>query len=428
MPLHSLEIFQGNLKSRTLEDYRKIKGSILKHGIVVPFFIWRDKSHNWVIDGTGRTETLVLMEEGESYIIPELPVVYIKAKDEADAKEILLKISSQYGKVSQKGYEDFIKGLDIDFEDLGLNVQPPRDIKEELGLLPEAPAKAVTRPGDIYTIGGHRLICGDCTIAETYQRLMGEERADLVFTDPPYGVSIGDKNKLLNKKDKGSRFRIMENIENDTLETEELEEVLFTAFSHMAAWMKDTAAYYITGPQGKNCLMMTEVLKKAGLPVKHQLIWCKSAPTFSMGRLDYDYQHESIFYGWKKTRKFYGMGKYRTSLWHYEKPQKCDLHPTMKPSGLVKNAIENSMEPLEKAEAALQNSTVKNSIILDVFAGSGSTLIAAQDCKRQSRLIEIDPHYCDVIVKRAIKAFPSLKATVEREGEAGDIAKQFFSD
>jgi len=422
----SLEIFQGNLKKRTVEDYRKIKSSILKHGIVAPLFVWQNNGHNWVIDGTGRIEALTWMD-GE-FVIPDLPVVYIRAKDEADAKEILLKISSQYGKVSQKGFEDFIKGLDIDFEDLGMNIRPPNNIREELGKTPQAPSQAITRLGDIYTIGPHRLICGDCTCAGTYQRLMGATRADMVFTDPPYGVAIGDKNKLLNEKDKGNHYRITENIENDDMGAETFKELLTRVFALMGEFMKDTAAYYITAPQGPNGLVIQLALKETGLPVRHQLIWCKNAPTFSMERLDYDYQHESILYGWKKTHVFYGMGKYQTSLWHYERPQKCNLHPTMKPPALIKNAIENSMEPLEKAENALQNSSVKHNIILDLFAGSGSTLIAAQDCKRQAMLIEIDPHYCDVIVKRAMQAFPALKVIRERDGTSQEITAGDFSD
>jgi len=402
----------------------------LKHGIVVPFFIWRNEGHNWVIDGTGRDETMLLMEK-EGIEIPELPVVFIECKDEADAKEILLKISSQFGKVSQKGFEDFIKGLEIDFDDLGLNIRPPNNIREELGQTPEVTAEAITKPGDVYTIGRHRLICGDCTAVGTYQKLLGAERAAMVFTDPPYGVSIGDKNRLLNEKKydgNGKKYQIEENIENDTLGAEELCDLLIEAFDRMQEFMQDTAAYYITAPQGFNGFMIQQALKAAGIPVRHQLIWCKSGPTFSMGRLDYDYQHEPILYGWKKTHNFYGMGMYTTSLWHYEKPLKNNLHPTMKPPAMIKNAIENSMEPLEKAENALQNASVKNDIILDIFAGSGSTLIAAQDCKRQARLIEVDPHYCDVIVKRAITAFPSLTVTRERDGQTQAVTAGDFSD
>ena len=396
----------------------------------MPLFVWKHDGHNWVIDGTGRIETLNLMKE-EGFSIPELPVVYIKAKNEADAKEILLKISSQYGKISQKGFEDFVKGLQIDFEDLGLNIKMPRDIREELGQLPEKPETAITQSGDIYNIGNHRLICGDSTDAETYIRLLGTDRADLLFTDPPYGVSIGDKNKLLLEHDKGNSIRIEEKIENDNINLDKLKTLLTSAFSLAHNYMKDTAAFYVTSPQGGDTgmmMMMMMMMQDAGLPARHIIIWCKNAPTFSLGRLDYDYQHEPILYGWKKTHNFYGMGKYTTSLWHYEKPKKCDLHPTMKPPKLIENAIENSMEPLEKAETALLNSSVKNNIILDIFAGSGSTLIAAEDCKRRAMLIELDPHYCDVIVKRTLAAFPNLPATVERKGKTRTITAGEFSD
>jgi DNA modification methylase len=366
-----------------------------------------------------------MQEEG--YIIPELPVVYIKAKDEADAKEILLKISSHYGKVTQKGFEDFIKGLDIDFEELGLDIKPPQDIKEELGLLPETPRTAVTRPGDIYTIGAHRLICGDSTKEETYKRLLGDERADLIFTDPPYGVGLEVKYKKRKESTSwhSNGVRPSDKIDGDE---GEIETMLEQAFGIMSEYMKDNASYYITAPQGRNHMIFYETLEKAGIPVKHMVIWCKNHPVMGSLGLDYHYQHEPILYGWKKNHNFYGMGKYKTSLWHYKRPEKSDLHPTMKPPELIKNAIENSMEPLEKAENALQNSTVKNNIILDPFAGSGSTLIAAEDCKRHSRLIELDPHYCDVIVTRALQAYPSLKATVERKGKTKEITLMDFQD
>jgi DNA modification methylase len=368
--------------------------------------------------------------EGEGLALPELPVVYIKAKDEADAKEILLKISSQYGKVSQKGFEDFIKGLDIDFEDLGINVQPPGNIREELGNIPEnARPEALSLAGDLYTIGPHKLICGDSARPETYKRLMENEKADMVFTDPPYGVSIGDKGKLLNEKHNGGKIgkgSIEINIENDTLNSENLKQLLTDIFSVMLHFMKDDAAYYITSPPGFNQIIIFTALETARLPVKQVLVWCKNQATFSLKRLNYDYQHEGILYGWNKTHNFYGNGKYSSSLWHYNKPLKNDLHPTMKPPALIQNAIENSMEPLEKTENALLNSSVKNDIILDVFGGSGSTLIAAQDCKRRARLIEIDPWYCDVIVKRAMDAYPALKVTRERNGETRSVESGFF--
>jgi len=375
------------------------------------------------------------MEE-EGYTVPDLPAVYIKAKDEAEAKEILLKISSRYGKITQAGYEEFVKGLDIDFEELGLDIRPPRDIREDLGITPEAPKKAITKPGDIYTIGPHRLICGDCTDENVYRRLMGEERADMVFTDPPYGVGLEAKYKKRKEgksASKANRFRPGDEIEGDEIEGDEIEgdeieTLLEQSFSIMNEYMKDNASYYITAPQGRNHMLFYETLEKAGIPVKHMIIWCKNYAVLGSIGLDYHYQHEPILYGWKKTHTFYGNGKYTTSLWHYQKPEKNPLHPTMKPPELIKNAIENSMEPLDKAENALQNSSVKNDIILDPFAGSGSTLIAAEDCKRRSRLIEIDPHYCDVIVARTLKAYPGLIATIERNGKIKEVNPGAYFD
>jgi DNA modification methylase len=163
------------------------------------------------------------------------------------------------------------------------------------------------------------------------------------------------------------------------------------------------------------------------MPHKAELVWCKK-PTFSAGRTDYASQHEPILYGWKKTHRFHGIGKWQTTLWHYSPQLKNKLHPTQKPPELIKNAIENSMEPLEKAEGALLNSSVKNDLILDPFAGSGSVLIAAEDCKRLARLIEIDPGYCDVIVRRALDAFPEMIAYRERGGESFEVTADDFSD
>jgi len=120
--------------------------------------------------------------------------------------------------------------------------------------------------------------------------------------------------------------------------------------------------------------------------VKHELIWVKSSPVFSMGRLDYDYQHEPILYGWKLKHNFYGNGQFRKSVWEIPKPNKSELHPTMKPVALIENA--------------LQNSSQLNDIILDLFGGSGSTLIACEKLSRRCFMMEVDEHYCDVIIKR----------------------------
>lgn len=244
--------------------------------------------------------------------------------------------------------------------------------------------KPITKEGQVYELGDHRLMCGDSSSADDMKALMDGEKGNLCFTDPPYGVSIGDKNKMLNTFQKAGRCT--ENIENDTLGTEELYDLLVSCFRNLKMNMKKDAAYYVTSPQGGEIgLMMMMMMKDAGLEVRHNLIWKKNAATFSMGQLDYDYQHEPIFYTWGDKHNFYGTG-YQTTIWEFDKPRKCDLHPTMKPVPLIAHAIENSSK--------------KGDIVVDIFGGSGSTLIACEDTKRKCRMMELDPHYCDVIIAR----------------------------
>lgn len=207
----------------------------------------------------------------------------------------------------------------------------------------------------------------------------------MVFTDPPYNVAIGDKNKALNQFSQCDR--IERNLDGDTFKTDEEcgEKLWKPAFSNMLAMANDRCAIYVTMPQGGTHMMMM-MMHEAGWQVKHELIWLKSSPTFSMGRLDYDYQHEPICFGWKKSHKKIGGGKYTKSVWEIPKPQKCDLHPTMKPVELVCNALQNSSE--------------QGDIILDLFGGSGTTMIAAEGTGRKACLMEYDPHHCDVIIAR----------------------------
>lgn len=241
------------------------------------------------------------------------------------------------------------------------------------------------KKGEIWQLGKHRLMCGDSSSQEDVKKLMDGELADMVFTDPPYGVAIGDKNKSLNIVQPS--VRCTQNIENDTLSADELYPLLVSAMTNCRENCKDDAIYFVTSPlNGDFGLMMMMMMKDAGLPVRHMLIWEKNSATFSLGRLDYDYQHEPIFYTWTKKHKNHRKGEFRTTIWKYDKPRKCDLHPTMKPVALVENC--------------LKDGTIKGDIVLDVFGGSGTTIIACERQDRCARLMEIDPHYCDVIIAR----------------------------
>lgn len=238
--------------------------------------------------------------------------------------------------------------------------------------------------GDLWKLGDHVLMCGDSADAGCVKKLMGGAMADLVFTDPPYGVAIGDKNKALNSVQKAGRCT--ENIKNDNISVDELYPILVRAMANCRENCKEDASYYVTSPQGGELGLMMMMMKDAGLPVRHMLVWEKNSATFSLGRLDYDYQHEPIFYTWTKKHHNYRKGEYRTTIWKYDKPRKCDLHPTMKPVALVANC--------------LMDGTEEGDIVLDVFGGSGTTMIACEQLGRKCRMMELDPHYCDVIIAR----------------------------
>ena len=256
---------------------------------------------------------------------------------------------------------------------------------------------------ELWQLGRHRLLCGDSTDAEQVKFLIGGQKANMVFTDPPYGVSIGDKNATLNSVQKSGMCT--ENIKNDTLQPDRLYPLLVKAMTNCRESCADDATYFVTSPQGGELgMMMMMMMKDAGLPVRHILIWEKNSATFSLGMLDYDYQHEQIFYTWAKKHKNYRKGEFRTTIWKYDKPRKCDLHPTMKPVELVANCMKDG--------------TVEGDSVLDVFGGSGTTLIAAEQLNRNAFVMELDPHYCDVIIARW------EKLTGEKAVKIGEFNKE----
>ena len=245
--------------------------------------------------------------------------------------------------------------------------------------------KVLCARGDVWQLGEHRLMCGDSVQLADVQRLMGGGRANMIFTDPPYGVAIGDKNKALNAVN-GSHG-IERNIENDNLDVDALYDLLRQAMSNGRESCTDDACYFVCAPPGGDMgLMMMMMMRDAGLNVRHQIVWNKSSATFSLGRLDYDYKHEAIMYTWTKSHHNYRKGEFRTSVWDIAKPSKCDLHPTMKPVALVANCILDGSK--------------EGDIVLDLFGGSGTTMIAAEQLGRKAYLMEIDPHYCDIIIQR----------------------------
>ena len=239
--------------------------------------------------------------------------------------------------------------------------------------------------------GEHRLICGDSTAEAIVKRVMGGGKASIVFTDPPYGVAIGAKNRMLNSFQPSGRN--LTDIEDDEMSPEDLKVRLLPAFDLIRTIvMAEDCTIFMTAPQnGDLSMMMMMMMKEAKLPIRHVLIWKKNAPTFSMGRLDYDYQHEPILLTWGKRHKRPMNGQHKTSVWEIDKPRASAEHPTMKPPELYVNAY-------------LNNSDIGD-IAFEPYDGSGTALIASENTGRFCRAIEISPAYVAVALQRYLDAF-----------------------
>ena len=237
---------------------------------------------------------------------------------------------------------------------------------------PEPPAEPVTRRGDIYQLGKHKLICGDSTIVDDVQKLMGEDRADMVWTDPPYNVAYEGKTKDALK------------IQNDEMSTENFYQFLYDAYSNMLMFTKPGGAIYVAHADSEG-MNFRKAMVDSGWMIKQCLIWVKQS--LVMGRQDYHWKHEPILYGWAPgaSHSWYADRK-QTTVLEFNRPSRNAEHPTMKPIELIEYCLTNSCAP--------------RGLVLDLFGGSGSTLIACEKSGRRAALVELDPRYCDVIVAR----------------------------
>lgn len=273
--------------------------------------------------------------------------------------------------------------LEQDIEGLLNGNNAGKDTEPQIGKADELRQKWGVELGQLWQLGEHRLICGDCTDKTVVERVMGNDRAIFIFTDPPYSVSYADKNASLNAVSFGNRIQTP--IENDHLSTEETAQQIWKpAFRNMFDFSLDGCVYYMTMPQGGDQMMMMMMMSENWL-VKHELIWVKNHMV--LGCSDYHYQHEPIMYGWKPgTGHYFVDDRTQVSTWFIDKPHKSDLHPTTKPVELI--------------EKALNNSSKSKNICLDPFVGSGTTLIACENLDRKGRAIEIDPGYVGVCLQR----------------------------
>lgn len=386
-----LEWLPRNPRTWTREDLQRTRDSIREDPdfledrplLVVPY---KDK---WVVFAGN------LRHEGARELgMKDVPCVVYEPESEKDRETVKRRAMKDNGSFGSWNFDDLANEWDdLPLVDWGVpawdtekvNASPASEAKEDEFDEDKDEIHVLCAKGDVWQLGDHRLMCGDSVDLEQVKSLMGGVKADMCFTDPPYGVAIGDKNKMLKEMVGGSNI-ITTNIENDTLSVPALYEVLKQAMSNVREMCNPDACYFVCAPPGGDMGLMMMMMKDAGLNVRHQIVWNKSSATFSLGRLDYDYKHEAIMYTWTEKHHNYRKGKFRTSVWDVEKPRKCDLHPTMKPVELVSNC--------------LLDGSKEGDVVLDVFGGSGTTLIAAEQLGRKCYMMELDPHYCDVIIAR----------------------------
>jgi site-specific DNA-methyltransferase (adenine-specific) len=385
LAITELKLDPNNARKHDETNLDAIAGSLTQFGQRKPIVISKD---NTVVAGNGTVTA------AQKLGWQEIDVVRIPAEWDADrikafalADNRSAELAAWDVKVLNAQLMELVE-LDFDIQEIGFEMPQVLELEtQEEEELPEPPADPVTKLGDVWQLGEHRLICGDSLELGTYDKLLGEEKADMVWTDPPYGVSYvgGTKDALT--------------IMNDTLNPAELESFLRDAFTSIFASTRPGACWYVAAPPGN--LFQSFSIPLSELDVwKHTLVWVKNV--LVMGRADYHYRHESIFYGWTPGAAHQPPAdRKQDSVWEVDKPRANKVHPTMKPVELITRAIQNSSRVGE--------------IVLDSFGGSGSTLIAAEQTKRKARLIELDPKYCDVIVQRW-ETLTGLKAELVNAG------------
>lgn len=396
--INKLIPYVNNARTHNAQQINKLRSSLREFGFINPVIIDRDFN---VIAGHGRI--MAAKEEG----INEVPCVFVDYLTEAQKKAYILadnRMAMDAGwdeellkvEIEALQAEDFDLSLTgFDESELAGFFDTADDAKEDdFDVDAELEKPPVTKSGDLWLLGNHRLLCGDSTKEESYTLLMNSKKANLVVTDPPYNVNY-----------QGTAGKI----KNDNLENDKFYQFLFDAFTCMEKAMADDASIYVFHADTEG-LNFRKAFADAGFYLSGTCIWKKQS--LVLGRSPYQWQHEPCLFGWKKNGKhqWYSDRK-QTTIWEFDKPKKNGDHPTMKPVPLIAYPIKNS--------------SMSNCIVLDPFGGSGSTLIACEHTNRICHTIELDEKYCDVIVKRYIEQVGTAEnVSVVRDGKTirfGDL-------
>ena len=371
------------------KEYEKIKQSLLKFGYVDPIIVNEDLT---VIGGHQRLTVLKDLD----YETAKCVIVKLSKEDEKALNIALNKITGQWDDalladllldLQESDFNLDLTGFEPpEIDNILSNVHDKELSEDEFDVEEELKKATVSRNGDIWQLGKHRVICGDSTKAETYKQLLDDRKANLVVTDPPYNVDVEETaGKIL----------------NDNMSDRDFYQFLLSMFTQVENHMEDDASIYVfhSDTEGLN---FRKAFKDAGFYLSGCCIWKKNS--LVLGRSPYQWQHEPCLYGWKKKGKHQWFSdRKQTTIWEYDRPKSSKDHPTMKPIQLMAYPI--------------QNSSMRGTIVLDPFLGSGSTLIAADQTGRICYGIELDEKFVDVIVKRYIEVTGDTEVTVQRNHE-----------
>ena len=371
------------------KEYEKIKQSLLKFGYVDPILVNEDLT---VIGGHQRLTVLKDLD----YETAKCVIVKLSKEDEKALNIALNKITGQWDEalladllldLQESDFNLDLTGFEPpEIDDILSNVHDKELSEDEFDVEEELKKPTLSRHGDIWQLGKHRVICGDSTKAETYKQLLDDRKANLVVTDPPYNVDVEETaGKIL----------------NDNMSDGDFYQFLLSMFTQVENHMEDDASIYVFHADTEG-LNFRKAFKEAGFYLSGCCIWKKNS--LVLGRSPYQWQHEPCLYGWKKKGKHQWFSdRKQTTIWEYDRPKSIRDHPTMKPIQLMAYPI--------------QNSSMRGTIVLDPFLGSGSTLIAADQTGRVCYGIELDEKFVDVIVKRYIEVTGDTEVNVQRNHE-----------
>jgi DNA modification methylase len=378
-PIDRLVPYARNARTHSDEQVEQVAASIREWGWTNPVLVGEDGG---IIAGHCRVLA------GRQLGLVEVPVMLATGWSEAQKRAYVLAdnqlaLNAGWNPELLRLELGELQGLEFDLGLIGFDEAQLAALTANPGLtdpdeVPEAPAVPIAQRGEVWQLGRHRLMCGDATSAEDMRRLFDGSRADLIVTDPPYGVSM-ERGKFQGNNNAPKHAPMA----NDQLRGDDLTEFLTVALRVAFEVAKDCAAY-VWAPSLAEGYHIMQAVTAAGFKVQSQLIWRKTP--FVMGRADYHWQHEVCWYAFKPNGHSWYGGRDKSTVWDCPKPQQVDLHPTMKPVALYATAIENSSKG--------------GDLVLDMFAGAGPLAIACEQAGRDARMLELDAHYCDVIIER----------------------------